>query len=183
VTVPVLDASWAAPVPPGLRLVHASWIEHFLAELPPRARSAVANGPRDAVDVWLARWACCEIPPMTGWTCEAGFDPLAWLSERGADQLAFVAISSGTDPRRLGSAVGQAAQRIAGRTDQLGPVRAAIARCRVPADDDLRLPRIGARAVAPELDVLDRRRVILRLPRAIGIAIDGELAAHRAGLQ
>lgn len=171
----MIDASWAAPVPVGLRLVHASWIESFLRDLPERARAAVANGPCDDVEAWLARWACCEIPPMTGWTCEPGFDPLAWLAERGADQLAFVAISAGADPRRLGALVVAAATRIAGRTDRLGSLRAAIARCRVPDDDDLRLPRIGARAVAHEVDVVDRRRLILRMPQAIGAVIDREL--------
>jgi len=61
-------AEWAAaaraPVPAGLRAVHASWIEHALAELPPRARRAVAEGARDPVDTWLARWACAELVTM-----------------------------------------------------------------------------------------------------------------------
>jgi hypothetical protein len=76
-------AEWAAivraPVPAGLRAIDPTWIEAALAELPPRARAAVAHaggvataGPtieagsaaesqRGSIDVWLARTACAEL--------------------------------------------------------------------------------------------------------------------------
>jgi hypothetical protein len=53
-----------APLPPGLRGVHPTWIEAALAELPPRARTALANGGGDATDVWLARWATATFVAM-----------------------------------------------------------------------------------------------------------------------
>ena len=59
-------AAACAPVPLGLRAVHASWIEAALAALPARARHALA-GASDPVDVWLARWATSAIPPMSGY--------------------------------------------------------------------------------------------------------------------
>jgi len=45
-----LAAIARAPVPQGLRGAHGSWIEAALAELPARARAAVAAGGGDAVD-------------------------------------------------------------------------------------------------------------------------------------
>src|SRR5688572_16987179 len=60
-------ATWAAiaraPVPSGIRGAHPSWIEAALVELPPRARAGL-GGATDPVAVWLARWACAEIPPL-----------------------------------------------------------------------------------------------------------------------
>src|SRR5262245_55005501 len=53
-------AEWMAvarsALPPGFRGVHPTWIEAALAELPPRARAALAGGGGEPVDVWLARW-------------------------------------------------------------------------------------------------------------------------------
>ena len=48
-----------APVPPGLRLVHPSW----LADLTAEQRRAIDN-PTTPVNVWLARAALAHIPPM-----------------------------------------------------------------------------------------------------------------------
>lgn len=48
-----------APVPPGLRLVHPSW----LADLTPREREAIDN-PTTPSNVWLARASLAHIPPM-----------------------------------------------------------------------------------------------------------------------
>nr|HEX4318808.1 hypothetical protein [Kofleriaceae bacterium] len=169
-------AAWRAPVPPGVARVHASWLEAAVAELPARARAAIAGDRAlDDVDAWLARSACADIPPMA----DAGepADPLAWLASIGADQVAF---ALGDAAARAESAlVRAAAARIAQppRAGRLGTRRGALARCRVP-DDDLRLPRIGARAVAPHLDAVAQRRLVLRLPHAIGLAIAGELRAH-----
>ncbi|MBA3394132.1 MAG: hypothetical protein H0T89_15905, partial [Deltaproteobacteria bacterium] len=59
----------------------------------------------------------------------------------------------------------------------LGRTRAAIARCKLALADDA-LVRIGARAVAPYLDALGHRQLVLRLPRPRGLVIAGELARH-----
>jgi hypothetical protein len=48
-----------APVPPGLRTVHASWLAH----LTEREREAI-DSPTTPVNVWLARSALAHIPPM-----------------------------------------------------------------------------------------------------------------------
>ena len=53
-----------APVPPGLRAIHPTWIEHALGGLPASARAAVAAGGGAPVDVWLARWATAQLPSM-----------------------------------------------------------------------------------------------------------------------
>ncbi|HEY5943937.1 MAG TPA: hypothetical protein VIV40_00520, partial [Kofleriaceae bacterium] len=86
-----------APVPSALRVVHASWLEHTLGELPPRARDAVAAPSADPIDVWLARWATAALPPAVAASALA--PPLAaandsavvldWLGRIGADQMAF----------------------------------------------------------------------------------------------
>jgi hypothetical protein len=176
-----------APVPPGLRGVHASWLEAALAELPPRARAAVAAGGGDAVDVWLARWACAGIPPLppvraldgrdlrpAGSTAEgrcgsidgprsiddviAMPDPEAWLVAVGRAQLAYA-----TALARPG----------APRKDELGPARAVIARCR--GGDPL---AIGARTVAPHATPLSRLQLAVRLERSRGLAVLAELVSH-----
>jgi hypothetical protein len=69
------------------------------------------------------------------------------------------------------------------RAGQLGPQRAAIARCRdVSLDDDFSFVIVACRALAPHLaaNQLDRLQLILRLPRPIGIVVARELAAHAA---
>jgi hypothetical protein len=48
-----------APVPPGLRLVHPSWLAHLTDE----QRAAIDN-PTTPTNVWLARAALAHIPPM-----------------------------------------------------------------------------------------------------------------------
>ncbi|MDB4957842.1 MAG: hypothetical protein JWO36_5411 [Myxococcales bacterium] len=187
---PTRRAEWAAaaraPMPPGLRGVHPTWIEAALAPLPDRARAALAAGSEDPIDVWLARWVCAELPPMPPITNERpasgrfvsvavvvaqGGDELrAWLEQTGADQLAVVMASAGQQTR--------ATERIAKppRAGALGPARACIARCRGVVLDELGLLRIGARAIAPYFDALARRQLILRLPRDIGIVVGAELA-------
>jgi hypothetical protein len=57
-------AAARAPVVAGLRRIHPSWIEHALAGSPERTRRGLAEGPRDRVDVWLARRACAHLAPM-----------------------------------------------------------------------------------------------------------------------
>jgi hypothetical protein len=185
-----------AAVPEGLRGIHPSWIEAALAELPPRARTAVASGGGDPVDVWLARWATAAFPPMppvsatstsiTSPASAAQLDAAAltgWLHDAGADQLALALGAAGpaavpATARLLGPRLTTAAARIGSppRAGALGPIRAAIARCRVSLDDRTLLV-IGARAVAPHLDALTRRRIVHRLPRPLGQAIAGELEA------
>lgn len=48
-----------APVPPGLRTVHPSW----LSQLSPREKEAI-DSPTTPANVWLARAALAHIPPM-----------------------------------------------------------------------------------------------------------------------
>jgi hypothetical protein len=125
-------AEWAAlaraPVPAGLRSVHGSWIEHALAELPPRARHAIAEGARDRVDVWLARWACAELVAMTAVDRE-----VAELLARPSDVLVAWLL-------RLGEAAGE-------RGDDLDRVRAG-ARAIAPR---LRRHPLAARQLAQRL--------------------------------
>ena len=72
-----------------------------------------------------------------------------------------------------------AAARIAvsPRLGQLGSDRAIVQRCKGLADDDVRLVKIGARTVAPHLDILVQRQVVQRLPRALGLVVRTELRA------
>jgi hypothetical protein len=191
-------ARWAAiaraPVPAGMRGVHPSWIEAALAGLPARARAAVASGGGDEVDVWLARWATASIPPMPAVTAArvASVDSATrvdaarlegWLAGLGADQLALALGAAGAGAvaaaaRIVGERLHQAAARIAvaPRAGALGPVRAAIARCRLTLDDRA-LVRIGARAVAPHVDPQARLQIVHRLPRPLGLIVGEELAA------
>jgi hypothetical protein len=164
-------ASVRAPVPTGLRGVHRSWIEHALAALPPRARSVLAEGPRDAVDVWLARYACAELPGLPP-THDGAVRTLAdlvaldgdalhaWLLRVGRAQLAYAAsLTRTTAPRR----------------DELGSARAVIARCR--GGDPL---AIAARTASPHLmrAPLASRQLAVRLPRELGMMFEREVAAH-----
>jgi hypothetical protein len=138
-----LRAQWAAasraPVPPGLRGVHPSWIEAALAELPPRARADLARGGAgadaaaaswggargvyDPIAVWLVRWACAGLPPLP--PADAVGPPssieeavrlradalAAWLAEVGADQLALALGAAGST---AGAEAVAAAARIVG---------------------------------------------------------------------
>jgi hypothetical protein len=148
-----LAAVVRAPVPAGIRGVHASWIEAGLVGLPRRARVALASGDGSPVGTWLVRWACAELPPLPA------IDPALraphsideairlsgaaledWLASIGADQLALVLRAAGTP------VVAAAAVRLAGdrlhaamiriavppRVDALGPARAAILRAGIP---------------------------------------------------
>jgi hypothetical protein len=186
-------AAFRAPIPPGIRGVHPSWIEAGLVGLPPRAREALSNGAPTDVDVWLARWACAEIPPMPAVDVNLG-PPRSieeairlsgetlerWLMEVGADQLAHALASQPQAIAQIARVVGDrihvAVARIQRdpRIGALGPVRAAIARARVEGGDVL--ITIGARAIAPRVDEVARRRIAVRLPRPLGLAIAGELA-------
>jgi hypothetical protein len=182
------------PVPAGLRGVDASWLEAALAGLPARAREAVARGGGTPVDAWLARWATAAIPPMPAiseprvTTIDSvsrveGAVIVRWLADVGADQLALAFAAAGGGAltgaaRVVGDRVRLAAVRItqAPRAGALGPVRAAIARCRIALDDHA-LARIGARTVAPYLEPLAHRRLVVRVPRALGRGLADELAA------
>jgi hypothetical protein len=169
-------AAVRAPIPASVRQAHATWIEHALAELPARARTVLASGVRDDVDVWLARWVTAVVPP----TIEPR-DAIAWLTTIGADQMAF---ALGAAAKKL-PALADAFARIAKppRLGELGPKRAAIARCRdVSLDDDLAFVRVASRALVPHLaaNQLAKLQLILTLPRPIGIVVARELALHAA---
>lgn len=173
-----------APVPEGLRLVHSTWIEHALVQLPQRARTALGSA-RTPSDVWLARWACAELPPtmIAPFPLEAG-----WLVQIGADQLAFaLGVGATTAVSRLGEPLRAAIARIhrPPRVGQLGPHRAAIERARdLSLDDDLVLLRLGSRALAPHLaaDRLAQLQLTRALPRPLGILVERELLAHSSTL-
>jgi len=189
---------WAAraraAVPAGLRGAHPSWIEAGLVGLPARARASVASGGGTEIDVWLARWATATIPPMPAVTAArvTSIDTATrvdaatltrWLEDTGADQLALALGAAGgravaLAARVVGERLTAAAARIAlaPRLGALGPTRVAIERCRVVLDERA-LARIGARAVAPYVDRLARLQLAHRLPRPLGLAIAGELAA------
>lgn len=189
------SAAARAPVPPGLRGIHASWIEAALAELPPRARADLARGAGDPVAVWLTRWACAALPPMPAADWSGPPDSLdvavrlrgdalaSWLAEVGADQLALaLGAAGGSALAAAQQVVGMRLVRAVARIDRapraggLGPVRAAIARCR-GAQGEGSLVEIGARAIAPHTDALARRRLAVRLPRPLGLAVLDALAA------
>ncbi|HEY6039167.1 MAG TPA: hypothetical protein VIV58_33020, partial [Kofleriaceae bacterium] len=87
--------------PAGLRAIHATWIEAALAELPPVARTAVANGQGGPIETWLGRWALAGFVAMPAdqsgkmiLRVPAELPALApdalrgWLERAGADQLA-----------------------------------------------------------------------------------------------
>jgi hypothetical protein len=72
---------------------------------------------------------------------------------------------------------------VAPRLGQLGTDRAVVRRCTgLPADETM-LVRLGARALAPHVDATWplRRQLAQRLPRALGLAVYGELRAHADG--
>lgn len=189
-------------MPIGLRAIHPTWIEHGLADLPDRARAAVAGVQASPVDVWLARSATAHLPAMivepaiaTLVATHAAFvlvdgiptapatSVVAWLDSVGADQLAFATSDAAVRPlARLGDAPARI-QR-APRKGQLGSQRSAIARCTDVAMDELAHVRIGARALAARLTELPPRtaaaaalQIAVRLPRPVGLVIHRELVA------
>lgn len=193
-----LRVRWAmaarTPVPAGLRGVDASWVEAGLAGLPARAREAVARGGGSPADAWLARWATAAIPPMPAIseprvttrhsvTRVGAGELVRWLEDAGADQLALALGAAGGDAlapavRAVGDRLRAAAVRITRppRHGGLGPTRAAIARCRIALDAHA-LIRIGARAVAPHLEPLERAQLVCRLTRSLGAVVGDALAA------
>jgi hypothetical protein len=138
-----------APVPPGLRAIHPTWIEHGLAGLPERARSAVAAGGGAPVDVWLARWATAQLPSMI-------VEPV--LAARVAKHRAFMLVD-GIPTAPLTALVGW----LAG----LGQ-----------GGDELARVRAGARMLAPRLSSLAVRQLAVRLPRPLGLVVHREVAPH-----
>jgi hypothetical protein len=187
-------AEWAAraraPVPAGLRGVHPTWIEAALAELPERARAAIAGGASEPADVWLARWATAGFVPLE--PVRAGpptspadlaalpaDDAMRWLAAIGLDQLAHALAGQ---PAALGPTFAAAQARIASRAKHLGSQRAALERCRglVPPLDDDRLVLLGARTIAPHVSVLARTALAIRMPKPLGervlTALDGYAA-------
>ena len=171
-----------APLPEGFRAVHASWIEEALAPLPARARTAVASASTDRADVWLARWATAAIPPLPADDTRTASELVEWLTGVGADQIAF---ALGPEQAAKQPHLAKAAARITKppRAGQLGPQRAAIERCRdIVLTDELALVRVASRALATHLwaDQLALLQLTRRLPRAIGIVVEREVAAHRA---
>ena len=193
-------AAWAAigrmAVPAGIRGVHASWIEAGLAGLPPAARTAVATAAADPASVWLARWACSDLVPLPAddarrppqSTAELvrlpGETLAAWLDDVGADQLAFALAAAGNQAvaqtaRVVGDVLVTAAARVrvAPRRGALGPVRAAIARCKIDLAEH-GLATIAARAIAPHVDGFSARQLVVRLPRPLGVVVLRELGEH-----
>jgi hypothetical protein len=177
--------------PENFRAIHPTWIEAALVDLPARARSAVANGTGDPVDIWLARRALAgfiAMPPLRD-AIRAPADVPAvpveqlrrWLETIGADQLArALAVIGGqaviaADPRLV-------AARARG-TAGLGPQRAVVHRCSGLVDEDTRLVRAGIRTVAPHLDARGRRQVLQRLPRALALELRADLHAFAADPQ
>lgn len=183
-----LAAAARAPVPAGLRLVHPTWIEAALAELPSRARTAIASPGGAALDVWLARWATAAVPPMptaplTDLERVIAREPeavLAWLAGIGADQLAFALGPAAAAHPLLAAAARRIAQPP--RHGALGPKRAAIARCRgITLDDGSdALLVVAGRALAPQLVDAPLARVQLtrRLPYLQGKRLEHELVTH-----
>ena len=188
-------ARWMAvsriAVPEGLRLIHPTWIEAALAELPATARAAVAKLGSSPREVWLARTAMAGFVAMPLRRVEAVNLPAelpalapavlqAWLERAGADQLARAAQLAGGSTMQLAErdpALRDARARIARppRLGQFGSDRAVVDRCTQIPQDELRLLRLGARAVAAHLSPLARQQLVQRLPRALGLAVRVEL--------
>jgi hypothetical protein len=181
-------AAARSPIPASLRAVHPTWIEHALSHLTARARTALATPSDDPVDVWLARWATHELPPTVSderLPAIAAMNDaavvVAWLGRIGADQMAFALGDAAESIPALAAAIARIGKPP--RLGELGPKRAAIARCRdVSLDEDLSFVLVGCRALAPHLatNQLAKLELILRLPRPIGIVVARELALHAA---
>jgi hypothetical protein len=185
-----------APLPPGMRAIHPSWIEAALSGVPGRARAVLSGSapatpsPLDGqIDVWLARWACASFPAMPPVDDSlvrprvpaeiarmSAAAAMAWLAEVGADQVAFAV---GDAVSQFGPQVIAAAGRItkAPRVNELGPRRDAIERAHVDAPAWRQLHVIGARTIAPHIDALTASVLVHRLDRAIGVGLRDELRA------
>ena len=183
-----------APMPAGMRGVHASWIEHALDDddAPLATRAAIATGGgANPASVWLARAAiaaaavpalpaasatwptsvaaavACDGATLADWLAAIGADQLALaLSAAGGDALAHAAVALGG---AAGARLRAAAMRIgvAPRIGALGGARAAIARSSGVrlADGDAALVRIAARAIAPHVrEAIAHRQLAVRLP-------------------
>lgn len=196
-----LIAAVRAPIPPGLRGVHGSWIEAGLDGLPARVREALGGSARDPIEVWLVRWACTELPPLPpvdpSLVAPAEIEDapklsadalVAWLANLGADQLAYALRSKPDALQAIAATLGREMDRVVAavrritappRAGALGTTRDAIARCRGEAGADLLLV-IGARTIAPYTDPMLRRQLAVRLPRPRGLLVLTELRA-RAG--
>lgn len=155
-----------------IRGVHPTWVEATLAELPARARTAIAGSATDEIDVWLARWVLASLPPMpeTEPFDRTRFELVAH------DQLAFALGSAAASVPALQSAVIRIAKPP--RAGGLGAHRAALERCRgASLDDGSSLLRVAARALAPHLDPLRRLQITRRMPYAEGRLVEAELVA------
>jgi hypothetical protein len=171
-----------------LRAVHPTWIESTLADLPERARLAIAGGSAGPAETWLARWATASMPPMPAVArrplehviMRSAPDIVAWLSSVGADQLAFALGAPAASHPLLAAAVARIAQPP--RAGQLGPQRAAIARCRGVSLDarEGALLVVAGRALAPHLsgDPVGRLQLTRRIPHALGLLVEAELLAY-----
>lgn len=188
-------ARWMAvariAVPEGFRLIHPTWIEAALAELPATARAAVATLGSSPREVWLARTAMAGFVAMPQRRVEEVNLPAelpalapaalqAWLERAGADQVARAAQLAGGETMQLAERdleLRDARARIARppRLGQFGSDRAVVDRCTGIPQDELRLLRLGARAVAAHLSPRVRQQLVQRLPRALGIAVRVEL--------
>jgi len=178
-------AAARAPVPPGLRGIDGSWIEAALAELPDRARAALAEGPISDADVWLVRRACAGLVPLPAMdpalarprvpldVLRMSVAPLrTWLVEIGRDQLAFALGEHAGAIAELAPAIARIAR--APRVGELGPRRAAVERAQ---GEPL---VIGVRALAAHLEPAIARGLPLRFPHPEGRALARELTAHAA---
>jgi len=149
-----------------------------------------------------------DVTSLASALCLPGPRLREWLDGIGADQLAMALSAAGPEAmasgvRVAGERLAVAAARIASATNvaraalpegarrsidepprvgALGPVRAAIERCRGIALDDIALARIGARAIAPYVAqrALARQQMMLRLPRSLGLIVGAELSKHAA---
>jgi hypothetical protein len=106
----------------------------------------------------------------------------AWLERAGADQLARVLQLGGGASEEPWFVAAAARIAVAPRVGQLGSDRAIVGRCSKLPDDDVRLAKIGARTVAPHLDVRVQRQLVQRLPRALGLVVRTELRAFARDL-
>lgn len=181
-----------SPATTALRGVHPTWIEAALEELPVRARTALAGGSNDPIDVWLARWAGASLVASSPHSIDRALDSilardpqqiLAWLTSIALDQLAFALGAAAASS--LSAQLRDAATRItrAPRVNALGPHRAALVRCRGAAlDDATTLLAIAGRALAPHFatEPFTRLHLTRRLSYADGIVIERELVAGAA---
>lgn len=144
--------------------VHPSWIEDAPVD------------PKSPAEVWQLRSVQADLPPKA--PAMLPLD-LAWLIGVGADQLAF---ALGEEAARIPS-LAYAVVRIAEppRRGELGPKRAALARCQdANLEDELAFVRVACRALAPHVATnrLAQLQLSRALPRPIGLVIERELLAY-----